>query len=65
MGARAAGVESDLRRDGFRYVDRFQSGSNGRGVVWWNGRTRQCVQVITVDGRANSVTDIGTHPRCR
>ena len=65
IGARAAGVESELQRNGFRYVDRFQSGNNGRGVIWWNGGTRQCVQVITVDGRANSVSNIGTHPRCR
>lgn len=65
VGERANGVESELRSNGYRDVDNFASGDNGRGVVWWNGNTRQCVQVITVDGRADSVTDIGTHPRCR
>lgn len=65
VGSRAAGVEQELRSNGFRDVDGFQSGRIGRGVVWWNGRTRQCVQVITVGGRADSVIDIGTHPRCR
>lgn len=65
QGARAAGALSDLESRGFRSVDSFQSGSNGAGTVWWNGRTRQCVQVITVDGHIDSVSDIGTHPRCR
>lgn len=65
VGARAAGVESELQANGFRSVDGFASGNNGRGAVWWNRRTSQCVQVITVDGRADSVMDIGTHPRCR
>jgi hypothetical protein len=65
VGARAAGVESDLQSRGFRSVDGFESGSNGKGTIWWNGRTRQCLQMITVDGRADSITDIQTHPRCR
>ena len=52
VGDRAAGVHSDLERQGFRSVDRFQSGSKGSGTIWWNGRTRQCLQMITVDGRA-------------
>lgn len=65
VGAKAAGVESDLQSRGFRNVDGFQSGSNGKGTIWWNGRTRQCLQMITVDGRADSITDIQTHPRCR
>jgi len=64
VGSRAAGVESDLQSRGFRSVDGFQSG-NGKGTIWWNGRSRQCLQMITVDGRADSITDIQTHPRCR
>jgi hypothetical protein len=65
VGAKAAGVESDLQSRGFRNVDGFQSGSNGKGTIWWNGRTRQCLQMITADGRADSISDIQTHPRCR
>jgi hypothetical protein len=64
VGSRAAGVETQLQSRGFRSVDSFQSG-NGKGTVWWNGRTRQCLQMITADGRADSITDIQTHPRCR
>lgn len=65
VGARAAGVQTDLGNRGFRQVDSFQSGNNGVGTIWWNGRSRQCVQMITADGRADSITDIGQHPRCR
>jgi hypothetical protein len=65
VGAKAAGVETDLQSRGFRNVDGFQSGSNGKGTIWWNGRSRQCLQMITANGRADSITDIQTHPRCR
>jgi hypothetical protein len=65
VGAKAAGVEADLQSRGFRNVDGFQSGSNGKGTIWWNSRTRQCLQMITADGRADSITDIQTHPKCR
>lgn len=65
VGDRAAGVDSDLQSRGFRSVDGFESGSNGRGTVWWNSRTRQCLQMITVDGRVDSINDIQSHPRCR
>lgn len=64
-GARGAGADSDLRARGFRDVDGFASGDNGKGTVWWNGSTRQCLQVIVADGYVDSITDIGTHPRCR
>ncbi|WP_156256471.1 hypothetical protein [Sandarakinorhabdus oryzae] len=62
VGAKAAGAESDLQARGFRNVDGFDSG-NSKGTIWWNGR--QCLQMITANGRADSITDIGTHPRCR
>lgn len=65
VGARAAGADSALRSRGFLDVDNFESGRDGAGVIWWNNRTRQCVQVITVDGHIDSAVDIGQHPRCR
>lgn len=64
-GARAAGADNALQSRGFIRVDGFQSGGNGRGTIWWNSRTRQCVQAITVDGYINSLADIGSHQRCR
>lgn len=65
QGARAAGALSELESRGFRTVDSFQSGNSGAGTVWWNGRTRQCLQVITVDAHIEAINDIQTHPRCR
>jgi hypothetical protein len=65
QGARAAGALDEMERRGFRNVDGFQSGANGSGTVWWTGASRQCMQLITVDGRIDSVTDIKTHPKCR
>jgi hypothetical protein len=65
VGARAAGALDEMERRGFANVDGFQSGSSGAGTVWWNGKTRQCVQIITVDGRIDSAVDIKTHPKCR
>jgi hypothetical protein len=64
VGARAAGALDDLGRRGFANVDAFQSGT-GSGTIWWNKATRQCLQVITVNGRIDSATDIKTHPKCR
>jgi len=64
VGSRAAGAQTELQSRGFRSVDSFESG-NDKGTVWWNGRTRQCLQMITADGRADSITDVRTHPRCR
>ena len=65
VGSRAPGAQSELGRRGFRMVDTFQSGSNGSGTIWWNGSSRQCLQMIAADGRADSINDIHTHPRCR
>lgn len=64
VGARAAGVETELQSRGFRNVASVPS-DNSKITIWWNGNSRQCLQVITADGRADSITDIQTHPRCR
>lgn len=65
IGARASSGESQMRSRGFRNVDSFESGSNGRGTIWWRSQSRQCIQIITVDGRYDSINDIGMHPKCR
>ena len=64
-GARAAGAERELQSRGFRSVDTFASGGDGRGTIWWNGRTYQCLQAIVVNGYVDSISDIGSHRRCR
>jgi hypothetical protein len=65
VGARAAGAQSELGRRGFRQVANVQTGGNSVGTIWWNGQSGQCLQMITANGRADSITDIQTHPRCR
>ena len=63
VGARAAAID-DLGSRGFRQVDNFVNGT-ARYSIWWRGDSRQCLQVITADGRLENITDIQTHPKCR
>lgn len=63
VGERASSADSDLRNRGFEDVDGFKTG-NTSYTIWWNGRSRQCLQMATADGRADSIVDIGTHPGC-
>lgn len=65
VGANGGGAEVQMGNNGFRKVDTFRSGRNGSGTVWYNRSSRQCFQLITVNGRVDSATDIQTHPRCR
>ena len=64
IGSRAAGGMSELEGRGFRQVDNFVSG-NARYSIQWRPQSRQCIQVITADGRLENITDIQTHPKCR
>lgn len=64
VGARASSGEQSLEERGFRNVDTFTSGTTVYSI-WFNGRTRQCLQAATADGRYDSVTDIQQHPKCR
>ena len=64
VGVRASSGEQEMRSRGFRNVAGFDSG-NTKYTIWWRSRSRQCIQVATADGRYDSVTDIGSHPRCR
>ena len=63
VGARANAIDQ-LGNRGFRQVDNFVSGT-ARYSIWWRGDSRQCLQVITADGRLENITDIGQHPKCR
>jgi hypothetical protein len=64
VGIRSSSGESELRSRGFRNVDSSRRGSTSY-TIWWRATSRQCVQVATVGGRYDSVTDIGSHVRCR
>ncbi|MEK7855520.1 MAG: hypothetical protein AAB288_05480 [Acidobacteriota bacterium] len=63
VGARASSGQSELRSRGFRNVDTFKTG-NTSYTIWWRRSSGQCIQVATADGRFDSVSDIGSHPRC-
>lgn len=63
VGARGAGAETELLARG--YVDRNARQSNGRPTVtWWNADTRDCVDVVTYDGRVESIRPVDA-ARCR
>lgn len=64
QGSRASGAESSMRSRGFRNVNTFKSG-DASYQIWFNGVSRQCVQVIVSDGRYENVRDIGSSPYCR
>ena len=54
VGARAAGAESDLQSRGFRNTSGYKA--NDRAYTyWWNGNTRQCINVAVHDGRMESI----------
>ncbi|WP_101927220.1 MULTISPECIES: hypothetical protein [Luteimonas] len=63
IGARAAGADTQLRARG--YVDRGARQRDGRPVVtWWNAGARDCVDVVTEDGRIASIRPVDAG-RCR
>lgn len=63
VGARGSSAESGLQDRGFRNVDSFKSGTTPY-TIWYNRSTRQCLQMATANGRADSIVDIHTHPAC-
>jgi hypothetical protein len=64
VGARASSADSELQSRGFVDVDGIKS-NNASYTYWYNGRTGQCLQMTTIDGRAADIIDIGHHPQCR
>lgn len=64
QGDRASGAENAMRTRGFQNRNTYKVG-DASYQVWWNGNTRQCVQVIVSDGRYENVRDIGSSPYCR
>ena len=64
VGTSSATAVDQLQGNGFVSVDDFQSGQDGYGTVWYNASTRQCIQMIAVNGVVDSAVDIQTHPKC-
>ncbi len=57
VGARGSSVDGELRARGFASKGAYQD--SGRAVsMWWNARTRQCLNMVVSDGRAKQIRAI-------
>lgn len=54
----------EMTARGFRNVDSFSSGNSLYGI-YFNPRTRQCVQLTNANSRVLDARDIRIHPKCR
>ena len=57
QGMRAANLDSEMNRLGFRNVGGYQSGG-GAYSTWWNPRGEQCAKVETREGRVADIEAI-------
>ncbi|MFO1060853.1 MAG: hypothetical protein U1E53_28250 [Dongiaceae bacterium] len=65
LGGMASAKAADtLAARGFRQVDSIASGQTTYGI-YWNSRTRQCIQLTNADERVVDASDIHEHPNCR
>lgn len=55
VGARGAGGESELQRRGYVFVQ-TKTGDDRKWSNWWNAVRRQCLSVVTMDGRYAAIT---------
>lgn len=64
VGVNLAEGESQLGSRGYRKVD--TSKKDGMNyAVWWRAQSRQCTQVTITEGRFESLTDLGSHKKCK
>jgi hypothetical protein len=57
VGARGSSADDTLRQRGFASRGGYQS--DGKAFsTWWNGSTRQCVQLVVRDGRIQSIDSL-------
>jgi hypothetical protein len=56
-GMRASGLDADMQRRGFVTRGGYQANERAY-ATWWNGGTRQCVQVVTYQGRVEAVNPL-------
>jgi hypothetical protein len=62
VGSRAAGGEEQLEFRGFTRISGHVD-DNSKINYWWNGNTKECVKVVTYDGRYQSL-DKTTNADC-
>jgi hypothetical protein len=56
VGMRASSGERELGDRGYRFVNSSKS-SDRIWANWWNRSQRQCITVVTMDGRYDAITD--------
>lgn len=64
IGRRGSRARDILGDRGFTRVARFGD-DNTRYSIMWRPQSRQCLQLMIVNGRASDIRDIQTHPNCR
>lgn len=57
VGARASSADSDMRARGFSDTGGYKQGSKSF-VTWYNRNTRQCVNVVTQEGRIKRINSL-------
>ena len=57
VGISAAGADNDMRARGFRDTGGYKQG-NKSFTTWWNSGTRQCVQMVTKNGKVKHIEPI-------
>ncbi|MGF7149890.1 hypothetical protein FHS96_003547 [Sphingomonas zeicaulis] len=55
VGARGAAGESALQQRGYIFI-RTETGDDRKWSNWWHAARRQCLSVVTLDGRYASIT---------
>jgi hypothetical protein len=63
IGVRGSAAESTIRSRGFRNVNTMKLG-DASYQIWYSGNTNQCVRVIVIDGKYDSIHDTNS-PYCR
>lgn len=55
VGARAPGGEEALERRGYTHIE-SDSGDDRSWSYWWNGSQKQCISIVVMNGRFDSIT---------
>jgi hypothetical protein len=63
VGAHGAGGETQLRARGFEFAKSGGSSGNAVTTYWWNDSRKDCVKVVTSEGRYSAITD-ASHGDC-
>ena len=57
IGAKGAGGETELQARGFEHVETKKDATASHSF-WWNASKKDCIEVVTIDGRYSSIADV-------